>query len=621
MSPESPLTTLYHYLEFHARERTDSPMLLGVDGECFTFRQLLQRIGQAASALRKAGVTPGDCVATVLPEGPGAALAFLGVTRLCAAAPLNPAYSEKDFTFYLQDLKPAALLLPVGWASPAEQVAESLSIPVLRLELPDTAAPDHFGIAGSDTDDLQSGPLPEADAVALILHTSGTTSRPKMVPLTHANLAASMCHVARTLDLSPEDRGLNPMPLFHIHGLVGCLLSSIAGGGSLVCAPGFRGDSFFDWITTCRANWYSAVPTIHQAALAVARENPGIVADIRFRFIRSSSSALPPAVFEEMERFWRAPVIESYGMTEAAHQMASNPLGSGPRKAGSVGRPAGPEIQVMDQEGNLLEQGATGEIVIRGPNVTHGYRANEEANAKAFVNGWFRTGDQGRFDEEGYLFLTGRLKEMINRGGENIAPKEIDEALLEHPGVRQAVAFAIPHESLGEDLLAAVVAEPGSRPDEQELREFLAGRLAGFKVPSRILFLDTIPKGPTGKVQRIGLHQQLADLLETTSGTPESEEEAAVAETFSQVLEAGPVGREDNFFYLGGDSLKAQRVLAQLRGKYPLEIPPATLFRFPNPRLLGSEIARLRASEAELDELVEELGKLSPEEIEKLLEE
>jgi acyl-CoA synthetase (AMP-forming)/AMP-acid ligase II len=239
------------------------------------------------------------------------------------------------------------------------------------------------------------------------------------------------------------------------------------------------------------------------------RQNASVIAAHPLRFIRSSSSALPVPVIAELEAAFGAPVIEAYGMTEAAHQMASNPLPPARRKPGTVGPSAGPEIAIMADDGTLLGAGATGEIVIRGDNVTSGYESNPKANAEAFVNGWFRTGDQGVLDAEGYVSITGRLKEIINRGGEKISPREIDEVLMEHPCVLQVVTFGIPHAKLGEEVGAVVVLREGMEATEQQLREFVAERVADFKVPRKLLFRDEIPKGATGKLQRIGLAQKL----------------------------------------------------------------------------------------------------------------
>ena len=330
-----------------------------------------------------------------------------------------------------------------------------------------------------------------------------------MVALTQRNLCASASNVATSLALGPGDRCLNVMPLFHIHGLVAAVLASLHAGGSVFCAPGFNALRFFAWLEESGATWYTAVPTIHQAALDRAPRNAEILERIHLRLVRSSSAALAPQMMARLEEVFRAPVIEAYGMTEAAHQMASNPLPPRERKPGSVGVAAGPEIAIMDGDGRLLPTGETGEVVIRGSNVTGGYLANPQANASAFIEGWLRTGDQGWMDGDGYLRLTGRLKEIINRGGEKISPREVDEALLEHPAVAQAVTFALPDERLGEEVGAAIVLRDGAAATENEIRDFARARLAAFKVPRRVVFVPEIPKGATGKMQRIGLAEKL----------------------------------------------------------------------------------------------------------------
>jgi acyl-CoA synthetase (AMP-forming)/AMP-acid ligase II len=299
------------------------------------------------------------------------------------------------------------------------------------------------------------------------------------------------------------------MPLFHIHGLVAALLAPLSAGGEVCCTPGFNALKFFSWMSEVRPTWYTAVPTMHQAVLTRASKNAEVVAANRLRFVRSSSSALPTTVIAELERTFGVPVIEAYGMTEASHQMASNPLPPAPRKPGTVGRAAGPEVRVIDEKGSTQPPGERGEIVIRGPNVMGGYENNPTANAEAFIDGWFRTGDQGTMDGDGYLTITGRLKEIINRGGEKISPREVDEIIMEHPAVHQCVTFALPHEMLGEEVAAAVVLREGATADEKELRQFAAVRLADFKVPKKILILKEIPVGATGKLQRIGLAQKL----------------------------------------------------------------------------------------------------------------
>jgi acyl-CoA synthetase (AMP-forming)/AMP-acid ligase II len=466
---------------------------------------------EVRAALNARGIGRGDRVAIVLPNGPAAATAFAAIAAMCCAAPLNPAYKDQEFEFYLDDLKPRAVIVAAGADSPVRGVAAKLGIPLLDLAEDESAPAGAFTLDVSalpETPAANPGPA-EPEDEALVLHTSGTTARPKIVPLRSKNLAASARHIAASLALSPDDLCLNVMPLFHIHGLIAATLASLRAGAAVCCTPGFNAFRFFSWLEEESPTWYTAVPTMHQAILLRAPDDDAVRALAQLRFIRSSSASLPPQVMAALEQKFGAPVIEAYGMTEAAHQMASNPLPPRARKAGSVGLAAGPEIAIMDDDGTLLPQGETGEVVIRGPNVTAGYAANPEANAKAFTNGWFRTGDQGMLDEQGYLFLTGRLKEQINRGGEKISPLEVDVALLDHPDIAEVCTFAIPHDKLGEEVAAIVVPRAGTAPDPQAIRDFAAARLAAFKVPRRILIMEAIPKGPTGKVQRVGLAARL----------------------------------------------------------------------------------------------------------------
>jgi acyl-CoA synthetase (AMP-forming)/AMP-acid ligase II len=248
---------------------------------------------------------------------------------------------------------------------------------------------------------------------------------------------------------------------------------------------------------------------MHQAIISRAAKNTEVIARHPLRFVRSSSSSMPPQVIREIEEVFKAPLIESYGMTEAAHQMASNPLPPAQRKPGSVGQAAGPEVAIMGEDGALLAAGEVGEIVIRGPNVTAGYENNAKANAEGFHAGWFRTGDQGTIDADGYISLTGRLKEIINRGGEKVSPREVDEILMDHPAVAQVVCFGLPHAKMGEEVAAVVVLREGQQADERTLQAFVAQRAAHYKVPKKILLMDEIPTGATGKLQRIGLAAKL----------------------------------------------------------------------------------------------------------------
>ena len=466
---------------------------------------------QTRVALNGAGIGRGDRVGIVLPNGPEMATGFVGVAAACTAAPLNPAYTADEFEFYLSDLQPRAIVLQAGDATPARAVAGRLGVPVIELHPASDAAAGLYRLdvsalpAGTPT----AGGAAKPDDMALVLHTSGTTARPKIVPLTNGNLAASARHIGESLALGPDDVCLNVMPLFHIHGLVAAVLSSLRAGAGVCCTPGFNAFKFGEWLGEVRPTWYTAVPTMHQAILMRMRAHPERARAAGLRLIRSSSASLPPQVMQELEDVFGSPVVEAYGMTEAAHQMASNPLPPRARKPGAVGLAAGPEVAVMSDDGAILPQGSIGEVVIRGPNVTPGYASNPDANARAFTDGWFRTGDQGRVDEEGYLFLTGRLKEQINRGGEKVSPLEVDVVLLDHPSVAQVVTFGVPHAKLGEEVGAVVVLHPGQTATEQEIRDFCAARLAAYKVPRHVLLRDDIPKGATGKVQRIGLAAKL----------------------------------------------------------------------------------------------------------------
>jgi acyl-CoA synthetase (AMP-forming)/AMP-acid ligase II len=502
-------STIRHLLEGGA---TDAAALMAPGGVALSYGALRALVSSTVRDLNGRGIGVNDRVAVVLDNGPEMAAAFMAIASGATAAPLNPSYRADEFEFYLTDLRARLLVVARDKESPAVAVAAKLGVPVARLvpepakgagsfilEFPDSLAQRSVGAP------LYAGP----SDIALVLHTSGTTSRPKIVPLAQRNVCASAHNIRRTLSLTARDVGLVVMPLFHIHGLIAALLSPLSAGGTVWCTPGFNALKFFAWMAESRPTWYTAVPTMHQAILTRASKNPDVVATNRLRFIRSSSSALPPTVIAELEKTFRVPVVEAYGMTEAAHQMASNPLPPDERKPGTVGRAAGPEVRVVDEHGATMPWGEPGEIVIRGPNVMTEYENNPKANADAFIHGWFRTGDQGTMDADGYVTITGRLKEIINRGGEKISPREVDEIIMEHPAVHQCVTFGVPHDMLGEDVAAAIVLKEGAECDDKELRQFAAVRLADFKVPKKILILKEIPVGATGKLQRIGLAQKL----------------------------------------------------------------------------------------------------------------
>ena len=495
-----------------------APALCAPGRSALSFEALRQLVGSTLAQLNGWGIGRNDRVAIVLNNGAEMAACFAACACGVASAPLNPAYRADEFEFYLADLHAKALIVEQGSASAAVAVAEALGVQVIDLVAQPSQGAGSFtlqprqpaaALAPLPAHAATLGGYAQPDDISMVLHTSGTTSRPKIVPLSQRNLCASARNIGATLQFTAADCGLNIMPLFHIHGLIAGVLAPLAAGSQVFCTPGFNALKFFGWMDEARPTWYTAVPTMHQAIVGRAGKNTAIIARHPLRFMRSSSSSMPPQVIRALEAVFKAPLIEAYGMTEATHQMTSNPLPPEPRKPGTVGRAAGPEVAIMGGSGTLLGAGGIGEIVIRGDNVTLGYENNPTANADGYLNGWFRTGDQGQMDDEGYISITGRLKEIINRGGEKISPREVDELLMDHPAVAQVVCFGMPHPKLGEEVAAVVVLREGQAATERELQAFVATRAADYKVPKKILFMDEIPKGATGKLQRIGLAQKL----------------------------------------------------------------------------------------------------------------
>lgn len=560
-----------------SEEKPDSVAFISVGDEQTTWRTLMAGIDSLSAALAARGIDSASRVAMVVPNGPSAARAFLGVSATSVAAPLNPAATEDELVAAYDLLSPSAVLTTAAAGAAVRDSARRAGLPVLDLH--------EDGTLGTAAGGVPPAAAPDLDDVALVLPTSGTTARPKLVPLTHRNLAHSAHNIGETLGLTQADRCLNMMPLFHIHGLMAALLASLVAGGQVVCAPGFVPDGFRGWLRATRPTWYTAVPTIHQAVLDLYRD--ASAAGHGLRFVRSSSSALPAPVLTGLERVFGVPVIEAYGMTEAAHQMTSNALPPAARKAGSVGRPNGLEVAVLEPAGSgLLATGQRGEVGVRGPNITRGYWDAPEANAASFTaDGWFRTGDEGFLDEDGHLFLTGRIKELINRGGEKIAPREIEEALLRLAGVREAVAFAVPHSSLGEDIGLALVPSAGAELTEQAVREYARERLAHFKIPRHVLVLSEIPKGPTGKVQRATLAARFGLPGATTgprpdlSRTPRSPLEVELLGLLRATAGVTGVGVLDDFVAAGCDSLQATRLLAAIRDRHGVALTVGDFYR------------------------------------------
>lgn len=460
-----------------------------------TYDSLRQQVVAMADALASAGVQRGDRVAIALPNGLRSIVSFLAASIAGTAAPLNPAYPYEEFLFFLRDTNARLLLCPPAEAEYARSAAADLGIPVIPVEMTDKGE-----ARLKDAPSGKTATPPTPDDIALILHTSGSTGRPKRVPLRHYNLAVSAANITNAYTLSEDDVALCIMPLYHIHGIMASTMATLLSGGRVVLPHKFNALSFWRLVREHGVTWYSGVPSMHKMILSRTREHPTDSGSLRF--IRSCSAPFSAETIHHMEDVFGVPFVEAYGMTEASHQMTSNPLPPRCRKPGSVGVGAGIRISVMDAAGNHLANGQRGEVVIQGANVFRGYENNPEANARAFVNGWFRTGDQGYLDEDCYLHLTGRIKDIIIRGGENIAPHEVDEVLLKHPSVAGAVTFGFMHPTLGEEVAAAIVLhQPGSLT-ESALLKYCCEHMAEYKTPKKIYFVESIPTTGTGKIRR-----------------------------------------------------------------------------------------------------------------------
>jgi len=589
-----PFLCLPHLLQDQAKRIPDAPAILAPGRAPLTYARLYQTIETVRRTLQALGIGRRDRVAVVLPNGPEMAVAILTIASSAACVPMNPAYATEEVDRYFAYLRPRALIAQAGSDSPARRAALSRGIRVIELSSASDAEAGLFTLTADQVRAASDEPVNAGDA-ALLLLTSGTTSRPKIVPLTHANLCASAyCSVA-AVALTENDRCINMMPLFHGHGLTNIVLASLAAGAGVVCTPGCDVDRFFAWLTAFRPTWYSAVPTMHQAIVVQARNNRERVADHRLRFVRSASASLPPHLFAELERTFESPVIESYGMTETASSpIASNPLPPRPRKPGSVGVPVGLDVAIMDERGALLPGGRAGEVVVRGASVMGGYDGDPAATDAAFEGDWFKTGDLGFFDDDGYLFLTGRIREMINRGGEKITPQEVEDVLLQHPAVAEAVTFAVPHATLGEDVASAVVLWPRCAATPKDIRQFATGRIADFKVPRQILVVEKIPKGPTGKLQRIGLAAKLGFATGTAAGfaAPRTPLEKALAKSWAKILRVERIGIHDDFFASGGDSLLATRALCDIYETTRLELDISRFFEAPTIAEIAQHLER-----------------------------
>lgn len=576
-------------LEFHAHKTPAAPALLAPGRPPLSYGALGGSIRQLVRTLRELGIGPAGRIAVALPRGADSAMALIAVASTCACVPVNPDLTADELQRYFSELKLTALVTRAGMNSASRDAARTLDIPVIDF----VAGPvDDLGgcaFIAQTIGPAQAGGGARGEDDAFILLTSGTAARPKMVPLTHRNVCLSAYNAGDVLSLTSRDRLLNVLPLFHAHGLISGLLTALAAGSSVICTDGFDASSFFDWMRELQPTWYTAVPTIHRALLTAAEANPDRARSSSLRVIRSASASLAPAILGGLEATFGVPVLETYGMTEAASQIAANPFEL--RKVGSVGRAAGPEIAIMDETGRMLASGERGEIMLRGPNMSRGYYNDDAATQAAFRDGWFRTGDLGYLDADGYLFIVGRLKDVINRGGQKISPLEVEDVLLSHPAVLEAGVFAVPHEKLGENVAAVVVLRPNSEASSDQLRQFARKRLAAYKVPSLIRSVATLPKGASGKVKR----NALAALIATAEGSdetrlPRNAMETQLAGIWADLLELPQVGADQDVFALGADSLAVTQMRSRLRERFDVDFSFEDIFDCPTVTALAARI-------------------------------
>jgi acyl-CoA synthetase (AMP-forming)/AMP-acid ligase II len=600
-NPDVSFRCLPDLLKYQAQCIPDAPAILAPGRAPLTYGRLYRQIEEVGCLLRALGIGRCDRIAVLLPNGPEMAVAILAVAASATCAPMNEAYRSDELRRYFANLKPSAVIIQAGIDSQARRAALDLGIRILELSTGPDLEAGLFTLAGDYRSARSDTPAIASD-IALLLLTSGTTANPKIVPLTHAAICNSAYNSVSALVLRQTDRGINMMPLFHGHGLNNNLLASLAAGASIVCAPGCEVNSFFGWLTAFQPTWYSAVPTMHQAILAQARRNAERAADSRLRFIRSASAPLPPRMLAQLEQTFETCVIESYGMTETASSfIGCNPLPPRQRKPGSVGLPIGLDVAIMDDRGDFVPGGQSGEVVARGATVMTGYDGDESATRAAFSGGWFRTGDLGYFDRDGYLFLIGRVREMINRGGEKIGPQEVDDVLLQHPAVAEAVTFAIPHATLGEDVASAVVLRSAAVATSKDIRQFAIDRIADFKVPRQVFIVKEIPKSATGKKQRVGLAEKLGlavgAISPPPSAAPRAPLEELLAKQWAEILQVEQIGIHDDFFASGGDSLLAIEVLHRIFEATQVELAVSQLFEAPTVAEMAHKLERLMQAE------------------------
>ena len=578
--------TLRELLVERARASGDAPLLLSPDRPAWSYAKLDRGLEHAGDALAALGYGQGRRVALALPNDRDAAAALFAASTWCTAAPLDPRIDEAHAARLFAAMHIDALIVPPdGRDAAVARAARAAGIALLAMT---PAADDDVALFHLSTDAPRARVVPRpptADDITLLVPTSGTTGTPRVVAMAHSVIAGISAHSW----IAADDRCVCLSPLHTNSGYGSTVTIPLKAGASSVVVPGYDERAFVAWLDRFLPTYFTASPTVH-AAIADAIERRGARLPASLRFVRSSSNGLSGELQARLERLFGVPVVQGYGSTEGGLIAQDSPTR---RKWGTVGRPV-IEMRIVDDDGDEVTPGSAGEILVRGPTVVHGYENDEAATRGSFRDGWFRTGDLGRVDDEGYLSITGRLKETINRGGLKVAPAEVDAVLLGHRDVLDAAAVGVPHRSLGEDVVAAVVLKPGATVDGDTLRRHAFARLAPHQAPSRVVILDALPRGALGKVRRAELASLLEAHLHATFVAPRDDDERRVADAFADVLKLASVGVHDHFFDLGGDSLTAAQVVARLAASSGVSLGGAALFEAPTVAQLARALAERR---------------------------
>lgn len=587
--PRTVRQLLFESIDRHAGRDA----ILSPNRRALTYKDLGEQIEAVAQALAAAGLSRGRRVAVALPHGAEFAVAVLATCCAVTCAPLNDQLTEEALVGLLAAMRIEALIVMADLETNATRAARRLSIPRIELLAAPGVTAGAFELAAQYERPAVAAEPPGLGDIALLTHTSGTTGRPKVMPFEHWRMGESARNRVELAAILPTDRCLAVVPFHSTVAIRRGLLPALLTGSAVICPQALDAATLVTLLDTMRPTQLLAPPVV-QIAMAEEFERRSPPPPHCLRFVTSAFTALENGVRRRIERTFGVPVTESYGMAECG-SIADTPLAPRLAPSGSVGRAHTLDVAVVDDAGGFLDPGHPGEIVVRGPEVFSGYENDAEANRAAFREGWFRTGDAGRIDRDGFIYLVGRIKDLINRGGNKVSPTEVEDALRQHTAVAEAAAFAVPHPTLGEDVFAAVV-PCDSRLTEGELRRFVRSRLAPVRQPTRILLMERLPRGTLGKVSRLelaGLARRLAaaDLLSPRPGI-----ETMLARIFAEVLEVPAVGRSGNFFHLGGDSMRAVRALVQIEAALGARIDMELLFDHPTVAELAEQISALNSN-------------------------